>query len=700
MPRPLITAAILAVTLSIGSSTSVTHADPTSSLDRSADPVVLTGVQVPTLQGLAPGDIVGFANVSGLWQQIPVQVDERAVKNIGDIYDGTMSGTNVLAYTDPFTYTGADPIPTFDQDDEIVFMAADAGGTPATFSEPPGVVPATGVRVLISDPLAPAQSGAVFLFQQDGTLDPAAGEQYVDYDFCLLPGCLSYIPNYDVVGGVATGPGANPEDSEVVTPNYTHHFSDRWISDELTITLGGASGVDILDRHKALFAPGQCGRSENTFSASHGAFIVNKSGPVRALRSYIGANSGPQTQRDHVFYAQRQDIITNLRVHTIPSIMDFFDYSAAASGMTYRNNLNTAGVTIDGVPDAVLPGPITWEQVTGPQGTLTHVAQVRTNIGGFTYTSYYVDDVAPSVTQCTGDTSAFGSSGVWVNQSVPCTDPHPTCTGLLSTTRTIYYDAPGGDAASAAQRAAEANAPLTVAVAPWLDPAADTDGDGILDGVDNCPAVPNNAQANNDRNLIDMPSKPYDDITLAASDEMGDACDADDDNDGIPDALEGTLGPHCPSASAPTNPLLQDTDGDRVIDGVECLLGSDPASAASTPAAVVAPDADGDGVPDWADQVASSNDSDGDGVLDGREFRNYGTLVSSPNSDGDNCGDAREVASINADLTVNVLDLSQLAQSFGLSTAPQYIANFDVTKDGSINVIDLQFVATHIGPCP
>ena len=79
--------------------------------------------------------------------------------------------------------------------------------------------------------------------------------------------------------------------------------------------------------------------------------MINKSGPVRAIRTYVGANSGPYTERQHVFYDRREDITTFLRVHPIPGVMDFFDYSPAASGMTYRNNFNQAGIRINGVPD-------------------------------------------------------------------------------------------------------------------------------------------------------------------------------------------------------------------------------------------------------------------------------------------------------------------------------------------------------------
>jgi hypothetical protein len=55
----------------------------------------------------------------------------------------------------------------------------------------------------------------------------------------------------------------------------------------------------------------------------------------------------------------------------------------------------------------------------------------------------------------------------------------------------------------------------------------DTDGDGIPDlavgvGPDNCPLIPNHDQANAD------------------GDALGDVCDPDDDNDGIPDPLDPT----------------------------------------------------------------------------------------------------------------------------------------------------------------
>ncbi|HZP56844.1 MAG TPA: hypothetical protein VFC53_04730 [Dehalococcoidia bacterium] len=438
-------------------------------LNRPEDPVVITGASVPLLQGAAPSAVVAFAWNAG-WQQVPVQVDERFTQNFSAIYDNTpppfsSTNINVLVYADPNTFTGADPDPTLDADDEIAFMAKDAGDLAPGGAQPAHTVPGSGERLTITDPLPPGGTGYVYLFRQDGTLDPGAGQSYVSYAFNLLSG------NYKTTYHLAGGP--NAENSTVTTPFYSHHFSDRWVDDELRVTAGASTGVDILDRHKALFAPGNCVRSEDTFDngdgsfPGEGAFIVNKVGPVRAIRAYIGANSGPNTERDHIFYAQRQDIRTYLRVHAIPSVMDFFDYSPAATGMTYANDRNPAGVTIDGVPDSPAAGALQWELVTGAQGSLVMAGQAITNIAGFAYTSYYEDNATNPTTQCTGDADAYGSSGLWVNTSVPCTDPGLSCTSNLQAVRTVYYEPPGETASGAAALASRATTPLSVGVSPF-----------------------------------------------------------------------------------------------------------------------------------------------------------------------------------------------------------------------------------------
>ncbi len=103
---------------------------------------------------------------------------------------------------------------------------------------------------------------------------------------------------------------------------------------------------------------------------------------------------------------------------------------------------------------------------------------------------------------------------------------------------------------------------------------SDVDMDGILGGLDNCPTVPNPAQEDFD------------------GDRLGDACDPDDDNDGLTDAEEAMLG---------TNPSNADTDGDGLGDRVEVMsIGSDPRLA----------DTDSDGLGDAADNCPTAANPD------------------------------------------------------------------------------------------
>jgi len=434
-----------------------------SPLDRDRDPVVLTGAQLARLVGLPPPAVVAF-RYQGDWEQIPVQIDERDTVTFDQVYGGAypQAEIDVETYTDAGTYVGADSDPLFDTDDELVFMAKDAGSqAPPQASLPAGVVPGSGLRLRLHDPLDDAV-GFVYLFETDGSLTPDAEADYVSYTFHLDAG--SYPADYDL----ANGP--NPEDSLASSALYETHFSDRWIRDETRVHAGSASGVDILDRHKNLFAPGVCQRSEDSFSDGEGAFFANLDGPVRAIRSYMGANSGPLTQRLHLFYEGRQDVTTFLRVHAIPGIMDMYDYSPAASGMTYYSSLNTGGVSVDGVPDALTAGLPLWEMVTGAQGTLIVTAFVETDIDPFLPSYYYNDDVTPSSTQCTGDAFEYAQSGTWMDFGIPNTDPINPPFNQLAGTRIVYYEPPGASVADAEARAAQALTPLAVTVGPF--PAA------------------------------------------------------------------------------------------------------------------------------------------------------------------------------------------------------------------------------------
>ncbi len=169
------------------------------------------------------------------------------------------------------------------------------------------------------------------------------------------------------------------------------------------------------------------------------------------------------------------------------------------------------------------------------------------------------------------------------------------------------------------------------------NPPLDTDADGDPDDVDNCPFVANPNQENFD------------------NDTMGDACDADDDNDSFSDTDENTAGSD-PFNSASTPEVCDgvdndlndgvdegftntdgdsqadcvdaDDDNDGFSDTVEAGAGSDPLNSASTPEVCDGVDNDlNDGVDEGftntdGDSQADcvDNDDDNDGVSDTAEI--------------------------------------------------------------------------------
>src|SRR6185295_3152864 len=107
---------------------------------------------------------------------------------------------------------------------------------------------------------------------------------------------------------------------------------------------------------------------------------------------------------------------------------------------------------------------------------------------------------------------------------------------------------------------------------PNCPTSSDPDLDGIPSGADNCPNNSNVTQDNHDGDKTDLSSygKVFNDLTRPNSDDLGDACDPDSDNDGFSNAVESSLTPgdaRCPSTSGPTDQTALDTDGDLITDG-------------------------------------------------------------------------------------------------------------------------------------
>lgn len=444
-------------------------------------------------------DVVGFVYAPGQpgnWLQIPIQVDERDTVDAGKIYNTAtyadpwskeIYGSNAdysrfksIQYCDTSTFTGADHDPTLDADDELALMARDFGTiqAPPTVHAPAGVDTTTGVEVKVA--ALDGQMGYVYLFNRAGkSLSPSAGKSYITgYVFSFTQKGASYgFSGYKAKYNLGSGP--NREKSYVTTPYYKRGFADRWIDSILVINNGDAKSINLYDRHTVSTIPTDCIRSEYTFSGedvintpsatcnpnlapqAEGAFVTNKVGPIRVIRSVMGANSGPLTQRTHILYDQVEVITTNCRVHNISSFTDAYDYNKAAGVMYYNNNNNNPatqpemalqtgikGIVIDGAPDAQWkPGPLIWEMVNSNYGAVFRYNKIITNLPAFSgstagptiaVSSFYYDDVnaqAHGVCQCTGDNASWGASGNVVTSApvgtpgitdLPYTDPRYT----------------------------------------------------------------------------------------------------------------------------------------------------------------------------------------------------------------------------------------------------------------------------------
>jgi len=303
----------------------------------------------------------------------------------------------------PDDYTAAmkDPQPLFDADDELSFMAGDAGALAPPTTAPPSFT-ADGQVVSITDPLNPSTVRYVYLFTRPGgsqfkaTVDSAgqvssngyvvmqreanANEwndryNYADNDPTKIgTSNTPYGPNLS--GTVChtasdyTGPGGRFEgvsDGEprpstdrtpldgmtVTTPTYQLHARGRWLVDGLRVTqphTTGNYGPNIIARWKGRAfqqspdsAVSLVGfEDEQVNWEMNSALLGWRVGPVRAIREIWGADSGTNVTKTEYYYRDADVFNYHVRVHPIPPDGLYTDWDYRPGVATTYYNLKTS----------------------------------------------------------------------------------------------------------------------------------------------------------------------------------------------------------------------------------------------------------------------------------------------------------------------------------------------------------------------
>lgn len=422
-------------------------------VQRSVEPVVLTGSEIPQWSrlaatalcepypsgttggrdahngtstvppdvrtGVAVDQVVAFRWNGLAFVEIPVQVDEKFFYCLSNppsefaFYSGTdkelsyewdveswkKTDGQCNAQYPPSVGVTEDPVATFDDDDEIVFMASDAGLQAPAIAIPP-LGTSNGIGITIIDPLDLATIRYVYLFLRAGGSAFDASNGYVDYvrdanaDEWIdrysireddpeilgvsntgygpnLPGTVCRTANYPGYPNVADGTPRASTDRfvrdgvTVSTDAYRWRASGRWMVRDIRVAKPGQPGVygsDLIDRWK--------GRAfqqspDSTISLvgfedeqvnweANSALLGERTGPVRAIRETWGADSGTNVTKTETFYRDAVTYRYHVRVHPIPpdGLYTSWDYNAGVV-TTYYNLLKPNGVAIDGMNDDV-----------------------------------------------------------------------------------------------------------------------------------------------------------------------------------------------------------------------------------------------------------------------------------------------------------------------------------------------------------
>ncbi|MBI1878935.1 MAG: hypothetical protein HYR94_12080 [Chloroflexi bacterium] len=336
-------------------------------INRPQDPVIVTGAKLPAHGGAPVNELVLYAYQAGIWTPIPFQIDERTNDITG-------------------TYVTSDD-GRLDANDELIFMAADAGDSVTNNSDWPNDAASRSYlrhAIRVSDPLNSGSEAWAYLYRSP----------------TLTRSNTSYIT-------------WNQPAQIMTAATYIAAFNPTSFLGLADLKLNG-NPTDVVDRQKIRAKPPFFAAfTEESLKAFIPATItLSVVGPIRAVRNDSALNL--------TLYSSRLDfdVLFDLSVLggiSLQFIRNSLDLNPAMSGSTYFDS-NATTATIDGANDTVPTTPrIDWYQVisgAGPGGFVVTLPSI--NASGGTISNYYKDDSAVDAAD-TGDQRSFGDTGLLIN---------------------------------------------------------------------------------------------------------------------------------------------------------------------------------------------------------------------------------------------------------------------------------------------
>jgi hypothetical protein len=369
----------------------------TKSLDRDLEPVIMPGSVFPEFSGVPVSELFLFAYRSGVWEQIPFQIDEKDASGSFFVQDETVG---------------------LDANDELVFMAKDAGDQAFTWID--DIISQGFLRyeIKITDPLDSGKMAWVYLYRSN--------------TLALVPNLTDYVTYFESKTGNAG------EDTVRSLFYEIAHFTNGFPKDLIIPTSAGGNGQDLLDiikfRAKArLLFTVNITEESIVVDESQGDLVRFKDGLVRVIREIDATlNASVLTlsfstpPAFYYPYSTSIDIrIPDLSPASVSSGRMSFDLNANASNPSMKfvsANNPEPGFMIDGVPetpqkevDSLLPDN-NWIYINGNQGTIVHLFPFSTSVGG-SRSLFYNDNSAVDDGD-TGDKMSFGDTGIDISGGI------------------------------------------------------------------------------------------------------------------------------------------------------------------------------------------------------------------------------------------------------------------------------------------